>query len=1070
MNLLDLYENREPYQQAIDKLEQRRIEDLEAKMDDYAQRGMKDEFQKCKAERDSYHKIKETRDTTEKDPQGHATGFSHEGDWKKIPKNKAGRPVDPRGEVTHLSDLARREAERAAQDDVAEGAGEFLYKKLRPSQYGGVDVVGFKQAPRNSVLSGQVLKHFIDSYETEEEALKAHPDAEGYSNKYTDPQVSLRHLPGEDDPVAGGMYPDDIDEQGMSEGAESSPVAGAIVNRIMRQCPDLLTQYGPKLISAAVDEVADYVGDVDEIGSSDVSGWVNQVERMLKENPPEAFGEAGIGQDLVTPQQRVQQSTPQKQTPVQKVGSTVKHAAKWVAGQGGPGKEGPTYEEAELDEQTSPVNTAKLVWAQIAKAVNSNVDVATITWPNGESQKLTRNQLWHIDQKARTMSRQARNQFALKTFVDVNNLMYYLGTLKAVKPRPQLRPEVDPSQPSLDLPKPTLEDSKKKDRLTTPGDPESEVAIKLARSRNPTAKSDLAAVVKDKIATDKTVKKEIDQVKADNERQEKEIQRLEKETDALSIATSNAGKPKNFDPDRGTTTPLPPSAGASVPATGTPPAAITTTPDIASPVSYPTPEPTTAKDTAVTPEPTPAKDLETPVTKPPRVQYRQVSQPTRLSNRPARSPSLTAPKTPDTIPLDFGPGWEEVPATNNKKSSADDDFDIINFDDALAADETDAVIKKASGKTTKKQRSRATAESVDEGQMSELDIARQDLELMTDRQFYIAYGISKAAFQQKYRALLKPADPGYANESVDDDDWDEDEGDFVNDPTAHSQVRKHPLPDSVLRAIERDPAMRADIIAAYKRKQGIAEGPDLINMSDLQFYKELLAVLVIPIAGLGAAAWHRAQNALKLYRAEDVINALNKKGITVDRATLGQIKPLLLKLEQAIDVDRDGDAAKELAQRIQQTVAWGKLKQTSARPATPVQGRDEPGVTEGTANPKFIIAQVTRLLATEARRMTNAPIAQLLAPLMKEYNLTLQQIDAMVPGGLRKAAGEYGIMMKEAANPAQQAAIAIAMKRAGKKPKSVDESYTGVMQSQGITNPKLLKTAARIDRLAESFK
>jgi hypothetical protein len=88
MNLFDLYENREPYQQAIDKLEQRRIEDLEAKMDDCDRRGDKDGFQKCKAERDSYHKIKETHDTTEKDSQGHATGFSHEGDWKKIPKNK----------------------------------------------------------------------------------------------------------------------------------------------------------------------------------------------------------------------------------------------------------------------------------------------------------------------------------------------------------------------------------------------------------------------------------------------------------------------------------------------------------------------------------------------------------------------------------------------------------------------------------------------------------------------------------------------------------------------------------------------------------------------------------------------------------------------------------------------------------------------------------------------------------------------------------------------------------------------------------------------------------------------
>jgi hypothetical protein len=64
-------------------------------------------------------------------------------------------------------------------------------------------------------------------------------------------------------------------------------------------------------------------------------------------------------------------------------------------------------------------------------------------------------------------------------------------------------------------------------------------------------------------------------------------------------------------------------------------------------------------------------------------------------------------------------------------------------------------------------------------------------------------------------------------------------------------------------------------------------------------------------------------------------------------------------------------------------------------------------------NPQFINAQVTKILAGEARRMTNAPMAQLLAPVMKQYGLTLQQIDGMVPGGLKKAAAGYGITMKE---------------------------------------------------------
>jgi hypothetical protein len=102
-------------------------------------------------------------------------------------------------------------------------------------------------------------------------------------------------------------------------------------------------------------------------------------------------------------------------------------------------------------------------------------------------------------------------------------------------------------------------------------------------------------------------------------------------------------------------------------------------------------------------------------------------------------------------------------------------------------------------------------------------------------------------------------------------------------------------------------------------------------MSDLQFYKELLGVMIIPVAAFGAMAWHKTMNAIKLYRAEDVVTALQKKGVTVDRSTLEQIKPLLLKLEQAIDVDKDGDVAKELAKRIQQTVTWGKLKQANPR-------------------------------------------------------------------------------------------------------------------------------------------
>jgi hypothetical protein len=68
----------------------------------------------------------------------------------------------------------------------------------------------------------------------------------------------------------------------VDEGMDSdSPVAGAITRRILLQRSDLLSKHGPEKVLAAIDDVADFVGDTDEIGSSDVSGWIKQVEQML---------------------------------------------------------------------------------------------------------------------------------------------------------------------------------------------------------------------------------------------------------------------------------------------------------------------------------------------------------------------------------------------------------------------------------------------------------------------------------------------------------------------------------------------------------------------------------------------------------------------------------------------------------------------------------------------------------------------------------------------------------------------------------------------------------------------
>lgn len=62
-----------------------------------------------------------------------------------------------------------------------------------------------------------------------------------------------------------------------------SPVVRAVTARILHSRLDLLQKYGPEKIMAAIDDVAEWVGDVDEIGTSDVSAWVKDVERSLGE-------------------------------------------------------------------------------------------------------------------------------------------------------------------------------------------------------------------------------------------------------------------------------------------------------------------------------------------------------------------------------------------------------------------------------------------------------------------------------------------------------------------------------------------------------------------------------------------------------------------------------------------------------------------------------------------------------------------------------------------------------------------------------------------------------------------
>jgi hypothetical protein len=85
----------------------------------------------------------------------------------------------------------------------------FDYYTISHSRYGdGFDVFGWGTYERGSVLEGQPQKVFLDAFETLEAAQAEFPTA-NLSSRWMEPQVCLTHLPGEEDFVPGGAYPDD---------------------------------------------------------------------------------------------------------------------------------------------------------------------------------------------------------------------------------------------------------------------------------------------------------------------------------------------------------------------------------------------------------------------------------------------------------------------------------------------------------------------------------------------------------------------------------------------------------------------------------------------------------------------------------------------------------------------------------------------------------------------------------------------------------------------------------------------------------------------------------------------
>jgi hypothetical protein len=630
MNLLDMFEGREPHQQAIDKLEQNRIDHLEEKMDYYAKHGMVKEFQKAKEERDSYFKVQD-------ECMGYGTLVG-----------EADSNIDP-----------------SAVSRIKELASQYDPKELRLAH----------------------VKHFAK-------------------------------------------------ETGI-------PVADV--------CKILGLRVPVSMWEAGLPDVAD------------------KQQKMDRLTQP-----GKVGTDVVTPQQRVAGATMPAKGAIGKAKETFSSFVNWL--KGGP-ETGPTYESAvaEQEGQISAINAAKYAYEQMRKAHEDNVDIATIRWMgNAEPITMSRNQLYHTLLKLKGMSRQNRNQFALQTLANRNNFALWLGGQKKVTPRAVMKPQADPMQPELPLGKPAVspvQERAQKKNSEEPVAPQSaEVQRYLTKVRRaaPNATSDLEAIAKDEIENQRRTQQTINDLEAVNDRQDQalkksmsldrrqsdEIDDVEQHLDQLAqkIQAIKSAKP---------------AAGqTAAPAVVNAPTKTTKT--TTEPKQTTKPEEPQARE----PEPTsvvPAADVETGNEVEKKVQglERQLQQlrkqpptpqnqdkiknlDTRLSALQAQVGNILPSKAKELSPqepfpnLDIQPPKKSAPRVRVPKKDVDlvpkqakvskprpnDEFDILDLDEP---------------------------EEVAESNMSDLDIMRQDLESLTDRQFMAAYNMTKRAFQQKYRTLLKPA-------------------------------------------------------------------------------------------------------------------------------------------------------------------------------------------------------------------------------------------------------------------------------------------------------------------------
>jgi hypothetical protein len=213
--------------------------------------------------------------------------------------------------------------------------------------------------------------------------------------------------------------------------------------------------------------------------------------------------------------------------------------------------------------------------------------------------------------------------------------------------------------------------------------------------------------------------------------------------------------------------------------------------------------------------------------------------------------------------------------------------------------------------------------------------------------------------------------------------------------------------------------------------------------------RELLALAFMAGVPFAIAAYQRVRNSLDRYRGQQIIQALIKRGVKMDRETYLETRPILDEFEDAVEAN-DGARASALAQRIEQMIVMGKLREKEPQAADDALTARERELQENLKQwfkQKWVRFGPDGKIRGDCARGSSKEGKPKCLPQAKAQALGKKGRASAAAKKRREdpdperrgAAKNVATKVREAGSPAQQSAIAIAMKQAGKQPKSVAE-------------------------------